>query len=29
MLDKAVEETRADGTLAKISEKWFSMDLNP
>jgi octopine/nopaline transport system substrate-binding protein len=29
ILDKAVEEMRVDGTLAKISEKWFAMDLSP
>ncbi|MBA8839890.1 transporter substrate-binding domain-containing protein [Ochrobactrum sp. RH2CCR150] len=28
-LDKALAEMRADGTLAKMSEKWFSMDLSP
>lgn len=28
-LDKALGEMRADGTLAKMSEKWFSMDLSP
>jgi len=28
-LDKAIGEMRADGTLSKMSEKWFSMDLSP
>ncbi|MBC2886375.1 transporter substrate-binding domain-containing protein [Ochrobactrum sp. CM-21-5] len=28
-LDKAIGEMRADGTLAEMSEKWFSLDLSP
>ncbi|GAA5541796.1 ABC transporter substrate-binding protein [Ochrobactrum soli] len=28
-LDNALGEMRADGTLAKMSEKWFSMNLSP
>jgi ABC-type amino acid transport substrate-binding protein len=29
ILNKALAEMRADGTLAKLSEKWFQIDLSP
>ena len=29
VLNKAIGEMRVDGTLAKISEKWFQIDLSP
>lgn len=29
ILNKAITELRDDGTLAKISEKWFEIDLSP
>ncbi|SEQ95882.1 amino acid ABC transporter substrate-binding protein, PAAT family [Faunimonas pinastri] len=29
ILDKAIEEARADGTLEKLSQKWFKTDVSP
>jgi cystine transport system substrate-binding protein len=29
ILNKALAEMSADGTLKAISEKWFKMDLSP
>jgi octopine/nopaline transport system substrate-binding protein len=27
--DKAVQEAIADGTVKKLSEKWFGLDITP
>ncbi|WP_438812407.1 transporter substrate-binding domain-containing protein [Symbiopectobacterium sp.] len=29
MFDKAIDQAKADGTIKKLSEKWFGMDTTP
>ncbi|KPU01689.1 ABC transporter substrate-binding protein, partial [Enterobacter cloacae subsp. cloacae] len=29
MFDKAIDQAKTDGTIKKLSEKWFGMDTTP